>query len=127
MLAVLILVGMLASVIYTIGFLQPAAGFPKLRTPSVWIPILCLIDIAVAGYLAYVETTHAEAVCRPVGDCNTVQQSEYVRLFGVLPVGWLGLFGYIAIILMWLASRYGGARIAQLAAAALLCITLFGT
>jgi len=126
-LAVLILVGMLVSVIYTIGFLQPAADIAKQRTPSTWVPILCLIGIAVAGYLAYIETTHAQAVCGPVGDCNTLQQREYARLFVVIPVGILGLIGYFVIILVWLSSRHSKVRIARLAAAALLGITFFGT
>jgi uncharacterized membrane protein len=46
-----------------------------------------------------------EAVCGPVGDCNTVQQSEYARLFGVLPIGLLGIMGYAMIMLVWLLGR----------------------
>jgi len=39
-----------------------------------------------------------------VGDCNTVQQSAWARLFGV-PVGVLGLVGYAAMGATWLAAR----------------------
>ncbi len=46
----------------------------------------------------YVETTGATAVCGPVGDCNTVQESRYALLFGFLPVAVLGVIGYIAIL-----------------------------
>jgi uncharacterized membrane protein len=59
------------------------------------IPALIVIGIGVAGYLSYVETQSVEAVCGPVGDCNTVQQSRYATLFGFLPIGVLGLMGYL--------------------------------
>jgi uncharacterized membrane protein/thiol-disulfide isomerase/thioredoxin len=111
-LAIVILLGMLGAVIYTLGFLRPGTLPAKEQAPSIWVPIICLVGIAIAGYLTYIETTHVEAVCGPVGDCNTVQQSEYARLFGVVPVGLLGLTGYVAILITWVASRYGPARIA---------------
>ena len=50
--------------------------------PSVpgWLVIvLALVGAGVAAYLANVESSGAEAVCGPVGDCNAVQQSEYAR------------------------------------------------
>lgn len=59
---------------------------------------LSLVGMAVAAYLAYVETTQVEAICGPIGDCNTVQQSPYARLFGLIPIGWLGVAGYVAIL-----------------------------
>jgi uncharacterized membrane protein len=90
------------------------------------IPVLCLIGFVIAGYLTYVETQQVTAVCGPVGDCNTVQQSEYAILFGVLPVGVLGLLGYVAISIAWVLSRYAKGRIADLASAALLGMSLFG-
>jgi uncharacterized membrane protein len=57
-------------------------------------------------YLSYVETQSVEAVCGPVGDCNTVQQSRYATLFGFLPVGVLGLLGYLGMLAAWLARKY---------------------
>lgn len=71
------------------------------------IPVLMLIGIGVAAYLAFVETTATEAVCGPVGDCNAVQQSSYARLFGVLPIGILGMLGYIVMLALWFWQRYG--------------------
>jgi uncharacterized membrane protein/thiol-disulfide isomerase/thioredoxin len=70
------------------------------------IPILVVIGMGVAGYLSYVETQSVEAVCGPVGDCNAVQQSRYAKLFDVLPVGVLGLLGYLGLIAAWLARRF---------------------
>ena len=79
-----------------------------------------------AGYLSYVETSQVEAVCGPVGDCNTVQQSEYARLFGVLPIGVLGMVGYVSILLAWMGMRFAQPRLAAYASLALLGLTAFG-
>ena len=50
---------------------------------SAWaVPLLCVAGIVVASYLGFVEPTSSKAVCGPVGDCNTVQESEYALLFG---------------------------------------------
>ncbi len=71
------------------------------RWLTVAIPVLALIGAGVAFYLTFVETTGAEAVCGPVGDCNAVQQSAYAKLFGVVHIGLLGLIGYILILGLW--------------------------
>lgn len=125
-LAVVVLLGMLA----VAGF--AVINFPRLAgaLPQIWqfwlFPILTLAGFIVAGYLAYVETSQVTAVCGPVGDCNTVQQSEYARLFGFLPIGVLGLAGYILIILAWLVGRMKRKPFSQYADLALLVMTGFG-
>ena len=124
-LAIVVLAGMIISVGSAILFFRRKPGAPLTRPWA--IPVLCAIGFTVAGYLAYVETAQVEAVCGPVGDCNIVQQSKYARLFGVLPIGLLGLFGCSAVFLAWLASRYGCGRLADLASVALLGMTVFGT
>lgn len=91
------------------------------------IPALALIGMGAAGYLSYVETSGATAVCGPVGDCNAVQQSEYAILFGVLPVGVLGLVGYVAMLAAWLVGRAGNGRSADAAKLALLFMAFVGT
>jgi len=90
------------------------------------VPLLCLLGIGVAGYLAFVETAQIEAVCGPVGDCNTVQQSQYARLFGILPIGILGIIGYVLILLAWVGARFGKGRLAAYAQLALLSLAAFG-
>jgi uncharacterized membrane protein/thiol-disulfide isomerase/thioredoxin len=125
-LAIIALLGMLISIVGSFKLLLPVVAKVEFIRPSMWVPILCLAGIVVAGYLAYVETTQVEAVCGPVGDCNAVQQSEYARLFGVMPVGVLGLTGYAAILAAWLASRFGTRSLARLAPLALLGMTLIG-
>jgi uncharacterized membrane protein/glutaredoxin len=91
------------------------------------IPILSIIGMGVAFYLAFVETTGAQAVCGPVGDCNVVQQSDYAVLFGILPVGVAGLLGYIAILGLWAWQRFGPADKIEKTAWMLPFVIFFGT
>lgn len=125
-LAILVLIGMLTSVVAVIIQWRKPLALQADEAPSVWIPLLCIAGMLAAAYLAYVETTHTQAVCGPVGDCNTVQQSEYARLFGVLPIGVLGLAGYAAILAAWLTAKFGPRRYTRAALAALFGMTLFG-
>jgi uncharacterized membrane protein len=94
--------------------------------PGLAIPLVALAGIVVAAYLSYVESSGAEAVCGPVGDCNAVQQSEYARLFGVIPIGLIGLVGYAVVLAAWALARRGRGRAADWAAVALLGGTLVG-
>jgi uncharacterized membrane protein len=126
-LSVLVLLGMLASLVW--GFVYfIRAGRNQTRVRVHWfIPALSLLGMFVAAYLAYVETAQVSAVCGPVGDCNIVQQSEYARLFGILPIGVLGLAGYVMILLAWLGARFGRNGIENLGMLALLGMTMAGT
>lgn len=105
-------------------------GHPLPSLPA-WVdlatPLLCLVGLGVALYLSYVETTATPAVCGPVGDCNAVQSSPYARLFGILPIGVLGVMGYLAISAAWLWRRYHKDSLAELAAPAAFGMTAFGT
>jgi uncharacterized membrane protein len=106
-LAVAVLLGMIASV-FGVGytFLKDSAP-DEISWSRRVIPLLAIIGLGVALYLSYVEITQSKATCGPVGDCNSVQQSPYARLFGFLPVGTLGAAGYIAILIAWLFQQYG--------------------
>jgi len=126
-LAIVVLVGMIVMVGRSALVFQRLAPAPLPAWRDWAIPVLTLIGCGVAAYLAYVETAQVSAVCGPVGDCNTVQQSTYARLFGVLPIGVLGLMGYIAILAAWLVRRFSRGRPADLAALVLLGMTAFGT
>jgi uncharacterized membrane protein len=72
-----------------------------------WVPALVVVGMGVAAYLSYIEVSQTEAVCGPFGDCNTVNQSEYATLFGILPVGVLGLVGYVVILALWGLASFG--------------------
>jgi uncharacterized membrane protein/glutaredoxin len=129
-LAVVIMVGMVGALAYS--------GFTVIRRPvdtsastdTRWRDIafvtLTLIGLGVAGYLAYVETQAVAAVCGPVGDCNAVQTSEYAYLFGVLPIGVLGVGGYVLILIAWLWGRLRSDRVAEAAPLIVWGLTVFG-
>jgi uncharacterized membrane protein len=126
-LAVIVLLGMILMVGYSVIVFPHLIFNPR----SAWwdgiFPFLALVGFGVASYLAHVETSNVPAVCGPVGDCNTVQQSAYARLFGVLPIGVLGLLGYITILAVWVVRRFSRGRPATLATLAMLGMTAFGT
>jgi uncharacterized membrane protein/thiol-disulfide isomerase/thioredoxin len=114
-LAVLVLLGLVAVLAWS--GLQVRRPEAPARSVPIWaIPALLVTGIAVAAYMSFVEVTGAAAVCGPVGDCNTVQQSSYATLFGVLPVGVLGLIGYAAIGGAWLVSQFGAPSLRSRAA-----------
>ncbi len=125
-LAVLVLLGLIA----TLGF----SSYQFFRR-GIWVHeswpswaflLLILTGFGVALYLSYIEVTHTEAFCGPVGDCNTVQQSAYARLFGFLPVGVLGAAGYIMIAIAWLVGRSAKEKWGQYARLSVWGLALFG-
>ena len=122
-LSVVVLIGMLASLVgVAVLWRRPKSG----RRPGWAIPTLAAMGTAVAAYLGYVETTGVEAVCGPVGDCNTVQQSEYAELFGLIPIGVLGLVGYLLVVGAWLVARTDHNPLSDMARIALFAGTLGG-
>jgi len=127
------LVGMAAAVVFAVFTILRGKSrmSKKKRRRAAWqdfaIPGLALVGLGVAGYLAYVETQAVPAVCGPLGDCNAVQASPYAILFGVLPVGVLGLIGYMAILGLWYLSRIGEERLAKYASIALFGMGFAGT
>jgi uncharacterized membrane protein len=126
-LALLLLLAMAISVVAVAFTTRPPLDRP-LTGRRVWaVPMLAVAGITVASYLALVEVRGVAAVCGPVGDCNTVQQSPYARLFGVLPIGILGVLGYGTMLLAWALHQYSGGRLAHLAGLALPALALAGT
>jgi uncharacterized membrane protein len=125
------ILGMLAAVVVAGGVLYRALQGHALGGLPRWvdwaIPVLALAGLGVALYMTYIEVTHVEAICGPLGDCNAVQNSPYATLFGWLPVGVLGLLGYLGILGAWGWGRWRKDRLADYVPAALLGMTLFGT
>jgi uncharacterized membrane protein len=126
-------VGNTLSVIVLVGMLASLAAIARLwrrrergRRPGIAVPIIAVFGIAVAAYLSYVETSGSEAVCGPVGDCNTVQQSDYAQLFGLIPVGVLGLIGYVIVIGAWFVARTEHNPVSDLARVLLFAGTVGG-
>lgn len=137
-LSVIVLAGMIAAMGWVIAqrpwrafagriSASRSPGNPGTGGSFAWaVPLLSLIGLGVAGYLAYVETLQVQAVCGPVGDCNTVQQSEYALLFGLIPIGVLGVLGYLAILAAWLVSRFSSGSMGRLATLAMWAMIVFG-
>lgn len=104
-----LLAGLVAVILIGVAF----AVARRADTPLSWhnlLPAVAVAGLLVAGYLAYVEVGQNEAICGLVGECAVVQSSEYAVLFGVLPVGVLGIIGYLAILGAWAASNHLGDR-----------------
>jgi uncharacterized membrane protein len=107
-------------------FATAGRDIPTLPEGSrILIPVLSVLGLGVAFYLTYVETKNVSAVCGPVGDCNAVQSSPFAKLFGFLPVGLLGLLGYVGIIVAWFVARSESAY-GRIAALLMFGMALFG-
>jgi uncharacterized membrane protein len=131
-LAGILMVGMLLALAYAgVAVARAFLAEAEPVAPPAWltlaIPVLSLLGLGVAGYLTYIETNSVVAICGPIGDCNSVQSSPYARVLGFLPVGVLGLGGYLAILLVWLYGRYRRDRLASYAPLVLFGLALFGT
>jgi uncharacterized membrane protein len=127
-----LLVGMVAVVGLEI-YRQPWKNYRKSHSKRpqrdwlAWvIPTLVLVGLVISIYLSYVELTATTAVCGPVGDCNAVQTSPYARLFGILPIGVLGVFGNLAIVTAWAVKHFGPHAMAHRASLALVALVSFG-
>jgi uncharacterized membrane protein len=75
------------------------------------ILVLSLAGIGVASYLTYSHWLEESVACGGYGGCDTVAESEYARVSGI-PVAFIGLLGYAAILGMsglWLRTgdRFG--------------------
>jgi uncharacterized membrane protein/thiol-disulfide isomerase/thioredoxin len=124
--SILLLIGMIFSVVWVVAAVLQSNPVPT-RWPDWTIPLLLLIGLAVATYMGYVETAQTDAVCGPVGDCNTVQQSPYAYLFGIIPIGAFGVLGYLVIGIVWLFVVLGPANLRRMSTIGLWGLSLFGT
>ncbi|GAB4489440.1 MAG: hypothetical protein Fur0016_06520 [Anaerolineales bacterium] len=123
-LAIVIMIGMGIALLYSLIAFAIGKAFSLPKWGDWLIPVLILIGVGVAAYLSYVETQSVAAVCGPIGDCNTVQQSRYAKLFDVIPVGLVGLLGYLGMLAAWLARKFIP-KLEKLAATAFLAMAFF--
>jgi uncharacterized membrane protein len=98
--------------------------------------LVALAAAGVSGYLSVARLLGEPAACGPSHGCETVAQSEYSLLFGVLPVAYLG-FGFslvlVGLALAWwlraerraLLAAYGMLLLGTLFAAYLTYLELF--
>lgn len=125
-LALIVMLGMVGALVRVAFNLRYNLGTSLPGWINSAIPILLLLGIGIAGYLAYVEVYETSAICGPVGNCNAIQQSPYARLFGVLPVGVLGVLGYLAILGTWVIGQVSRDEIARWAKRAAFALALVG-
>jgi Predicted membrane protein len=90
------------------------------------IPIAIIGGLAVAGYLTFIEATATPVMCGPTGGCAEVQNSKYAILFGILPIGVLGLIGYLAILAGWIVWQFGAQATQKLGALSIWGMCIFG-
>ncbi len=100
---------------------------PFVRDWNKWAILISAIGgLAIVSYLVFVESTGGPVACGPSGGCDTVQHSKFSILFGVLPVGVLGLLGYVGILASWLAWQFGPQALRKTAVLALWGMCIFG-
>ena len=61
------------------------------------IVILGIVGTLDSAYLTWLKITGSVAACGNYGDCEAVNSSRYAEIAGV-PIGFLGLLGYLAIL-----------------------------
>jgi len=124
-----VMVFLALSVFFTIyaflgGPLPRSAALDSGRT---WlIPLLIGIGLLLAGYLSYVELARVEAFCGPIGDCNAVQSSRYGKLFGLIPLGLIGVAGYLAMFAGWAWPRFRSDAFSRIMPSLVFAAALFG-
>jgi uncharacterized membrane protein len=125
-LALIVLLGMIFSVFF-VGYKFVMGDPDKVKPWPAWvIPVLAIFGIGVAVYMTFIETTNTTPFCGPIGDCASVQKSPYATLFGFLPVGVLGLLGYLAILALWIFQMFITGNWRRLAWLAIWGMTIFG-
>jgi len=126
-----VIAGMVAALVFVGVMLWRASTSKPVPSSPTWlelaIPVLALIGFGVACYLSYVETQLVEAFCGPVGDCNAVQSSPYARLFGVIPIGVVGVIGYLTILAAWMWGRFRSDRWSKSMYWVIFVLALLGT
>jgi len=89
------------------------------------VPVLGLVGLGVASYLAYTKLAHSDVICGPVGDCDAVQLSPYSELLGI-PVALLGGLAYLGILFLWVTQRMLPEGMASVARWTLFALAMVG-
>lgn len=63
-----------------------------------------LMGLGISLYLGLLKVTNSSAVCRGIGDCETVMLSRYAEIWGI-PIAFLGVLGYGMILALLMVER----------------------
>ena len=105
------------------GHGQEAFGAPP--TNRMVVTLLSLVGLFVALYLFAHNAGWTGPIVCGVGDCATVQSSEYARI-GAVPVSAVGLAGYAALLALALTGLQPAYRRSRVIGALLLAGSAFG-
>ena len=75
----------------------------NLRTASIVLAALGLLD---SVYLVWVKYTGAYALCGPIGNCESVNSSQYSEIFGI-PIALLGAGAYAVMMVLLIVEHLG--------------------
>jgi len=89
---------------------RPSSGWRSFRLPLL-VLLLTLAGIGASGYLTYTYWFDKSVACAGLGSCSVVSESSYSHM-GPIPVAFLGLLGYAALLAVaafWLrvGDRFG--------------------
>jgi len=82
--------------------------------------------LAITIYLTFIESTGGPVSCGVSQGCDNVLDSRYALLFGLLPMGMLGLMGYLTILIGWLVWQFGPAYWKRYALLSTWALCMFG-
>ena len=73
---------------------------------KIWISsiVLAVIGLIDSIYLVWVKYTDQYALCGPIGNCESVNTSQYSEIWGI-PIALLGAGAYIVIIILLLLEN----------------------
>lgn len=91
-----------------------ATSPPSLAAVRLAVPLLGMVGMGVSAYLAYAHYRRVDAICLPGLDCGAVLSSPYARVWGV-PLSFLGLAMYAAIIALGLLLWRGSGKTRRIA------------
>ena len=66
--------------------------------------VLAVVGLLDSLYLTWIKLTNNTAACAGLGDCDAVNSSRYAEVAGI-PIGLIGVAGYLAILAALAAER----------------------
>jgi uncharacterized membrane protein len=125
-LAVIVLVGLIVLLVYSILSMFHLVKDFFSSLPEWKVPLLLLLGLVISAYLSYTELTQSEVMCGGISRCTAVQESQYSRILGFLPMGVFGLLGNLTIGLTWVISRLTRGSPRSVAVLVMLGFAVFG-